>query len=147
MTRSVAEVARRFVGSYLGTNPDPHFEELYAPKVLAWHNFDAKKVEYHGNELAKMQLERLAQVKRLMPNFRIQDFTMHVAESAFIFVQTWVGTLPDGTPVRIPGVVVWEVKDGQIITVNAVGDFKQREAMERALAAAAIRPVEAGTRE
>ena len=132
---NIAELAKRFVGTYLNTDPDPKFEELLAPKVTAWHNFDAEKVTYDGAEFAKDWLLRREDARSLMRDFRVDDFKVHLADSAIIFTQTVTGTLPDGTRVRIPGCVVLGLEDGRIATINSVGDSKQREAFEKALAA------------
>ena len=130
MTISVEEVARRWTGSYLDTDPDPDPENLFASKVLGWHNFDDEVVEYEGAKLANRLLGRRARIRNVIPDFRVEDFKLHIAESAFIFVQTSVGTRPDGVPFKIPGCVIWEVADGRIVTVNSVGDRAQRDFME-----------------
>ena len=89
MTKSVAEIARIWVGSYLlDSTPDPHFAELFAPRVKAWHNYDAERVEYNGHELANLMLQRREQLRRVMPDFRVEDFKLYVAEFAFIFTHT-----------------------------------------------------------
>ena len=136
MTRTVAEVAKRFVGTYLDTDPDPKLEELYAAKVTRWHNFDPAKHEVRGRDIANQMVTRRALIRSVIPDFRVEDFKLHIAESAFIIVQTSAGTLPDGTPFRIPACVIWEVSDGQIVTVNSVGDSQQRRALEEVLDAA-----------
>lgn len=135
MSRSAEEVARRWVGSYLGHDPDPDPADLFASKVMGFHNFDDEKIEYDGRELADMLLNRRAKVKNLMSDFHVEDFKCHVADDAFIFVQTSAGTLPDGTPVRIPGAVIWGVEGGRIVSVNSVGDHMHRAAFEEAYSA------------
>lgn len=133
MTRSVQEVADRLVGSYLNTNPDPNLAEIFAPKVLGWHNFDAEKTEYEGPALAKMLMERRAQVRQAMPDFHVDDFKFHVADDAVIFTQVSAGTLKDGSPYRCPGCVVWSVENGQIVSVNSVRDRAMNVGLENAL--------------
>jgi hypothetical protein len=136
MTISVADLAKRFTGSYLGHDPDPHFPELFADVVHGKHNFDAAFQEYVGAELAQNMLDRREAIRRVMPDFDVIDFTVHIAEDAFIVVQTSVGTLPDGTAVRIPGVVVFDVADGRIVAINSVRDESQAADLENALRAA-----------
>ena len=135
MPKSVAEVAKRFIGSYLGTAVDPDFADLFAPKLVAWHNYDAKKVEYDGAAWASMQLQKRDQLRRLVPDHTIENFTLHVAESAFILVHTSVGTLPDGTRFRVPACLVWSVRNGRIVSVNSISDSTQRARLDGALAA------------
>lgn len=133
MTRSVQEVADRLVRSYLNTDPDPNVAEIFAPKVLGWHNFDAERTEYDGQSLAKMLMERRAEVRQVMPDFEVQDFKAHVAKDAIIFTQVSTGTLKDGTPYRCPGCVVWSVEDGQIVSVNSLRDRAMNVGLEKAL--------------
>lgn len=133
MTRNVQEVADRLVGSYLNTNPDPNLAEIFAPKVLGWHNFDPEKVEYDGPGLAKMLMQRRAEVRQVMPDFQVEDFKAHVAQDAIIFTQVSAGTLADGTPYRCPGCVVWSVENGQIISVNSIRDRAMNIGLEKAL--------------
>lgn len=129
-----SEFAKRFVGTYLNTDPDPNFHELLAPRVTAWHNFDAEKVEADGVDFAKEWLERRAEARRLLPDFQVEDFNIHLADDAVFFTQTVTGTLPDGQKCRIPGCVVLGMENGRIATINSVGDHKQREPFEKALA-------------
>ncbi len=133
MTRSVQEVADRLVGSYLNTNPDPDLADIFAPKVLGWHNFDQETVEYDGPGLANMLMQRRAEVRQVMPDFRVEDFKAHVARDAIIFTQVSTGTLGDGTPYRCPGCVVWSVEDGLIVSVNSVRDRAMNLGLEKAL--------------
>lgn len=134
MTLSVSEMAERFTGTYLNTNPDPHFRDLFAPTVIAWHNFDAKKGEYTADAIASFFIEKRAQMRELLPDFRADDFIMHESPTALVYTQTTRGTLPDGTEVAFPGVVVMEIENGKIVTINSVGDKQQRDAMEAEIA-------------
>ncbi|MFD2416490.1 nuclear transport factor 2 family protein [Amycolatopsis pigmentata] len=136
MTISVADLAKRFTGSYLGHDPDPDFLDLFADVVRAKHNFDVTSQEYAGRELAEQMLTRREAIRQVMPDFDVIDFTVHIAEDAFIIVQTSVGTLPDGTAVRIPGVVVFDVADGRIVAINSVRDESQAADLENAMRAA-----------
>jgi hypothetical protein len=136
MTISVADIVQRFTGSYLGHDPDPNFHELFADVVHGKHNFDEAAREYAGRELAGEMLMRREAIRRVMPDFEVTDFTVHIAEDAFIVVQTSIGTLPDGTAVRIPGIVVFDVADGRIVAINSVRDESQAADLENALRAA-----------
>lgn len=130
MTRSIAELARRWAGTYVGDDPDPHPEELFAPKVLGWHNFDEQKVEYEGATLAQWLLRTRADIQREIPDFTVEKFNVHVADNAIVFVQTSVGTLPNGERFSIPSLVIWGVENGRIVTVYSVGDRVQRGVLD-----------------
>lgn len=135
---SIGEIANKwseaYQGSWLGADPDPENYELFAPKVMVFHNFRTDPVEYDGTALVDGVLERHARTKLLIPDFRAESFKLHVAESAFVFVITSVGTLPDGTLFRIPNAIIWEVEEGKIISLNSVGDHSQRAALDKAYA-------------
>lgn len=133
MTRTVQEVADRLVRSYLKTDPDPNLHEVFAEKVMGWHNFDAEKTEYHGPTLARDLMARRDEVRQAMPDFHIIDFKAHVAKDAIIFTQVSAGTLKDGTAYRCPGCVVWTVANGQIVSVNSVRDRAMNVGLENAL--------------
>ena len=133
MVMSVAEVAKRWIGTYMNTDPDPNPEELFAPRVIARHNTDDKVIDMSGSEYARYLIDRRAKIRELMPDFKVEDFTQHIAESAFIYVLTSTGTLPDGTRVRIPACVVWDIEDGRIANITTIGDKSHREAMDRSL--------------
>lgn len=129
MTLSIAEIARRFTGTYLDTDPDPNFRELFAPTVVAWHNFDPEKVEYTGDAIAQFFIDKRAEMRAIIPDFRADEFRMHQAPTALTFTQTTRGTLPDGTEFAFPGAVVMEIENGKIVTINSVGDKQQRDEM------------------
>lgn len=129
MPLSISEIARRFTGTYLNTDPDPNFRDLFAPTVLAWHNFDAEKVEYTGEAIAQFFIGKRDEMRAIIPDFRADDFRMHEAPTALAFTQTTRGTLPDGTALAFPGAVVMEIENNKIVTINSVGDKQQRDEM------------------
>lgn len=134
MARSVTEVAEICIGSYLlDRGPDPAFGEIFATTVIGRHNYDSGSVNYDGVRLAEEMLARRVQIDQLMPDFRVENHRLHIANKAFAFVHTSCGTLPDGTQVRIPACSIFEVEDGKIISVNSVSDFAHRAALESAL--------------
>ncbi len=133
MPLSITEIARRFTGTYLNTDPDPEFRDLFAPTVTAWHNFDTEKVEYTGDAIADFFVQKRAEMRAIIPDFRADDFRMHEAMTALVFTQTTRGSLPDGTQFAFPGAVVMEIENGKIVVVNSVGDKQQRDDMYEAI--------------
>lgn len=129
MPLSNSEIASRFTGTYLDTDPDPDFSDLFAPTVIAWHNFDPEKIEYTGDAIARFFIDKRAEMRAIIPDFRADEFRMHQAPTALVFTQTTRGTLPDGTEFAFPGAVVMEIENGKIVTINSVGDKQQRNEM------------------
>jgi hypothetical protein len=137
MTKTVEEIADICIGSYLlGKGRHPEFNNIFADKVLAWHNYDPAPMEFEGPVLGDYMMEMRARIDGLMPDCHVEDYKLHIANGAFVFVHTSCGTLPDGTSVRIPACSIFEVGDGKIVTVNSVSDRTHREPLEAALASA-----------
>lgn len=132
MTLTTGEIADRLVRTYLDTDPDPDIVEIFGDQVIAYHNYDKEPYRFDGAGFSKHLFERRAKSRRMISNYRVEDFKCHVAADAIIFTQATCGTLPDGTTMRIPVAVVWTVENGKIVDVNSVGDYAQRAAFEAA---------------
>lgn len=135
--KTVAEIADICIGSYLlGKGRHTEFGDIFADNILAWHNYDPAPMEFEGAVFADYMMEQRDRIDKLMPDCHVEDYKLHITDSAFAFVHTSCGTLPDGTDVRIPACSIFEVTGGRIVTVNSVSDRGHRAALEAALVAA-----------
>ncbi len=137
MNLTPREIADRLVRTYLDIDPDPDIAEIFGERVVAYHNYDPAPFHFDAAEFSKHLFERRAKSRKVISNYRVEDFKCHVASDAIIFTQSTCGNLPDGTTMRIPVAIVWTIENGQIVDVNSVGDYRQRAAFEEAFLDAA----------
>lgn len=137
MTLTPREIADRLVRTYLDIDPDPNIVEIFGDKVVAYHNYDKEPYHFDAAGFSQHLFERRAKSRRVISQYRVEEFKCHVAPDAIIFTQSTCGNLPDGTTMRIPVAVVWTIENGRIVDVNSVGDYEQRAAFENAFLEAA----------
>jgi hypothetical protein len=126
MTMSVREVAERFAGTYMQTDPDPNFADLFASEFTHWHNYDVRADTFPGEFMASAMVRTLSLTNELMPDHKDELLYLHVADSAFTLAARATGTLPDGTKIDIPRALVGTVEDGKITKIDSWGDHAQR---------------------
>jgi len=99
MTMTPAPPVSRVIAALEAARAD---DEVFAPDCVSWHNFDEAEVPTVPDSF-----EGLRAVHRVVPDYRIRDVACHdtgADVSVAQFVLT--GTLPDGSALRAPGVLV-----------------------------------------
>lgn len=102
--------------------------EMYAEDATVWHNtdeVDAPAADGRQN----MQILRTA-----VPDFRAAETQLHVWEDGCALQYAFVGTLPSGAALRIPGCIVITVRDGLIARVQEYVDSAHAAALAEVFA-------------
>jgi hypothetical protein len=94
MTMTPAPPVSRVIAALEAARAD---DDVFAPDCVSWHNF----------------------VHRVVPDYRIRDVACHdtgADVSVAQFVLT--GTLPDGSALRAPGVLVAHSRAGRVVRLE-----------------------------
>ncbi|MDQ1719260.1 MAG: hypothetical protein QOE89_3213 [Pseudonocardiales bacterium] len=128
-----AELAHRFVGSYTGTDICPHVEDLFAPTVSVWHNYDAQRQDIPGPMYARAMMWKVGGCAERIPDYADRVDHLHVATDAIVVAARATGTLPDGSPLDVPRCLILSVEDGRIARVDSYGDRAHHSPLDEIL--------------
>ena len=128
-------IADRFAETYNLTKIDPCFEELFAPTVEVWHNFDQEVMRLPGQELAHAMLRMLRATADIVQGHSDHILSLQVSNGGFTLAATASGAL-NGDPVHIARCLVVTVHEGRITRICEFGDRQQRAPLDDALRAA-----------
>jgi ketosteroid isomerase-like protein len=96
-------------------------DEVFAPACTTWHNFDEAEVPTVPDSF-----EGLRAVRRVVTDYRVTDVVAHEAGDGVSFAQfVLAGTLPDGSALRAPGVLVAHARDGKVVRLEEYLDTGQ----------------------
>ena len=96
-------------------------DDVVAPGCVSWHNFDEAEVPTVPDSF-----EGLRAVHRVVSDYRVTEVVAHEADEGVSFAQfVLVGTLPDGSALRAPGVLVAHARDGKVIRLEEYLDTGQ----------------------
>jgi ketosteroid isomerase-like protein len=126
MTRSVAEVAERWLPDFLAGRRAA--AELYAPDVTVWHNIGDR-----SERLAAPPSH--ARAKAVLPDLHHEDVRLRVGDDHFVLQVVAVATGPEGEPVRVPSCLVVSVEKGRITRFDEYADSAAAAALLRLLGA------------
>jgi ketosteroid isomerase-like protein len=132
---ATAELARRLSESYDPQHPSP---DVYADELVVWHNYDEREVRLDRDQLATGAEREHGALRRVLSDFGYTDRRLYAAADAVVMTHVMVGTLADGTPVRIPACHVYRLKDGRIARMDVYMDSGQTTALRAAFEAAGI---------
>ena len=111
MTMTPAPPVSRVIAAMEAARAD---DDVFAPDCVSWHNFDEAEVPTVPDSF-----EGLRAVHRVVPDYRIRDVACHdtgADVSVAQFVLT--GTLPDGSALRAPGVLVAHSRAGRVVRLE-----------------------------
>lgn len=106
-------------------------DDVFAPGCVSWHNFDEAESPTVPDSFAALRT-----VLDAVPDYRMADVMVHEAGdgvSVAQFVAT--GTLPDGSALRAPGVLVAHSRDGKVVRLEEYLDTGQLSRVFALLAA------------
>jgi ketosteroid isomerase-like protein len=131
-TRSdIDTVAARFVAAIGGDGSDPDLAEIFAEKVVVWHQY-VDPVEVPGATMAEMMPKEGQALMRAIPDARQDDVRVLVSDGAFVMTRTTVGTI-DGVSCSSPVCSVVTVDGGRITRIDAYSDREQDAVLRAAL--------------
>lgn len=128
----VRDVANRFAQTYVLTQVDPYFAQLFAPTVEVWHNFDQEIMRLSGDEFAGAMLRMLRATADIVQDHSDQIWSLQVSHDGFTVAATASGEL-NGDPVHIARCLLVTVHEGRITRVYEFGDRQQRAPLDEAL--------------
>ena len=99
--------------------------DVYAPDVVVWHNYDNH--EQHIEENLKV----LGWLHRKVAGKRYEDVRRQVTPTGFIEQHVLRGTAPDGTELNIFACLVVTVTDGRIARIDEYLDGNAITALTR----------------
>lgn len=106
-------------------------DDLFAPGCVSWHNFDETDVPTLPNSF-----EGLRAVRAVVADYRMAGVTAHDTTEGVSFAQfVLTGTLPDGSALRAPGVLVVHACDGKVVRLEEYLDTGQINPVFELLAA------------
>jgi ketosteroid isomerase-like protein len=130
-----SEIAKRLLEEY---DPEHPSDELYGDELISWHNYDEKEVRLLRDQLAVGAKGEHGALASVLSGFGYEDRKVYAAEDAVIVTHVMVGTLADGTKVRIPACQVHTITDGRISRMDVYMDSAQTHALAAAFAKAGI---------
>ena len=131
----VRDVANRFAQTYVLTQVDPHFAELFASTVEVLHNFDQDILRLSGDEFAGAMLRMLRASADIVEGHSDQVWSLQVNHDCFTLAATTSGEL-NGEPVHITRCLLVTVHERRITRIYEFGDREQRAPLDKALRAA-----------
>jgi ketosteroid isomerase-like protein len=120
---------------YEPENPSP---EIYADELVIWHNYDEVEIKLTREQLgegAKLEHSALGGV---LSGFGYEDRRVYAGDGVVTMTHVMVGTLANGTGVRIPACSVNHVEDGRIRRSDVYMDFGQAKALAEAFMEAGV---------
>jgi hypothetical protein len=129
------EIARRLVEGYDPTNPSA---DMYADRFVIWHNYDGVAVELDREQLAAgAELEHAA-LGSVLQGFGYVDRRTRACDDSVVLTHVMVGTLPDGTDVRVPACHVSTIEHGRIVRTDVYLDSAQLAPLATAFASSGV---------
>ena len=114
-----AQIAKKLTENY---DPEHPSDEVYADTIVSWHNYDEKEIKLTREQLAMgAQMEHGA-LGKVLRGFGYKDRRAYAADDAVIVTHVLVGTLADGTDIRIPACQVCALTDGRISRMDVYMD-------------------------
>ena len=96
-------------------------DDVFAPGCVSWHNFDETDIPTVPDSF-----EGLRAVHRVVTGYRMAEVVAYEAGGEVSFAQfVAVGTLPDGSALRAPGVLVAHTRDGRVVRLEEYLDTGQ----------------------
>jgi hypothetical protein len=124
--KSTKRLAERFVDALLTLTPDP---EIYSPTGVSWHNFDQIEAP-----LGVTGIESMRRIRAKLPDFAFSDLRFDTGIGDVSVVRYFLtATLPDGSALRVPGVLVLTEADGVLVRSEEYLDTGQLQPLVAAL--------------
>ena len=130
-----AEIAKRLIDDY---DPEHPSDEIYADELVSWHNYDEKEIKLTREQLAVGAKGEHGALGSVLTGFGYEDRRAYPSEDAVIVTHVMVGTLADGTKIRIPACQVHTLTDGRISRMDVYMDSAHMAALGAAFAKAGI---------
>ena len=130
-----AEIAKRLIENY---DPEHPSDEVYADTIVSWHNYDEKEIKLTREHLAMGAKMEHGALGKVLSGFGYQDRRAYAADDAVIVTHVMVGTLADGTKIRIPACQVHTITDGRISRMDVYMDSAPMAALGAAFEKAGI---------
>ena len=130
-----AEIAKRLVENY---DPEHPSDEVYADELVSWHNYDEKEITLTREQLAAGAKMEHGALGGILTGFGYEDRKAYPSDNAVIVTHVLVGTLADGTTVRIPACQVHTLTDGRISRMDVYMDSAPMQVLGKAFADAGI---------
>lgn len=125
MTAETTDLADRFMRA-LEANDVDTIRACYAADARIWHNFDGEEQTVEEN------LRTLRWVDAKLKNRRYEIAARHAFGGGYVQQHVLTGTLPDGTPFRMPACVVVTVENGRIARLEEYLDSAHVQPLLRA---------------
>ena len=129
------EIAKRLIENY---DPEHPSEEVYADEIISWHNYDEKEIKLTREMLAAGAKMEHGALGNVLSGFGYEDRKAYAADDTVIVTHVLVGTLADGTKVRIPACQVCALTEGRISRMDVYMDSAQTQALAAAFTQAGI---------
>jgi ketosteroid isomerase-like protein len=130
-----AEIAKRLVEEY---DPEHPSEDMYADDFVSWHNYDENEIKLTRDQLAAGAKLEHGALGKVLTGFGYEDRKAYAAEDAVIVTHVLVGTLADGTKVRIPACQVCTLTEGRISRMDVYMDSAPMQVLGQAFAEAGV---------
>ena len=91
-------------------------EQLYAPDIVVWHNYDG------AGQTAAENLRTLRWLTRNVTNLRYDEIRLQETPNGFVQQYVLRASAPDGTALDVPVCMVGTVADGQITRLEEYMD-------------------------
>lgn len=108
-----------------GYRPEAPAEDLYADRIVSWHNYDEREVVVTRDQLAAGAQGEHGALAQVLSGFGYEERRVYPAGDAVVMTHVMVGTLRDGTRVRIPACHVYALEDGRIARMDVYMDSAQ----------------------
>ena len=106
-------------------------DDVFAADCVSWHNFDETESPTVPDGFATLRA-----VLDAVPDYRFSDVVAHDAGDGVSVAQfVAIGTLPDGSALRAPGVLVAHSRDGKVVRLEEYLDTGQLSGVLALLAA------------
>lgn len=111
-------LVERAIRSMSQLRPEPG---LFADGATSWHNFDEIQVPTEP-----ASYDAVLAIRKVCPDFEFSDIRAHEAGAGVSVAQyVLTGTLPDGSELRAPGVLVAHSEEGRIVRLQEYLDSGQ----------------------
>src|SRR5688572_11575919 len=129
------EIARRLGEGYDPTKPA---EDMYADSFVIWHNYDGVAVTLDRDQLAAGAAMEHGALGSVLEGFGYVERTVRAGDDVVVLTHVMVGTLRDGTQVRVPACHVSTIEDGRIVRTDVYLDSAQLAPLATAFTASGV---------
>jgi ketosteroid isomerase-like protein len=114
----LAPAPARVIAAFMELNPDP---AIFADDAVSWHNYDELEIPTIPDSF-----DAIRAIRTVVPDFRI-DTDLRTSEVGEMSIAQYTvsGTLPDGSALRAPAVMVIHHRDGKVVRVEEYVDTAQ----------------------